>query len=44
MAILREHNVIHGPRDSEVLQPGDRLIVAGRSSSMPAFRRLVVGD
>jgi TrkA domain protein len=44
MAILREHNVIHGPRDAEVLQPGDRLIVAGRSSSMPAFRRLIVGD
>ncbi|HVL50260.1 MAG TPA: TrkA C-terminal domain-containing protein [Actinomycetota bacterium] len=42
MAILREHNVIHGPRDSEVLSPGDRLIVAGRRSSMPAFRRLVV--
>jgi TrkA domain protein len=44
MAILRDHNVIHGPRDSERLEPGDRLIVAGRSSSMPAFRRLVVGD
>lgn len=44
MAILRAHNVIHGPRDSEVLQAGDRLIVAGRRSSMPAFRRLVVGS
>lgn len=43
MAILRGHNVIHGPRDSEMLQAGDQLIVAGRRSSMPAFRRLVVG-
>lgn len=44
MAILRDHNVIHGPRDAEVLQAGDQLIVAGRRSSMPAFRRLVVGQ
>lgn len=44
MTILRGHAVIHGPRDSERLEPGDRLIVAGRHSSMPAFRRLVVGD
>lgn len=42
MAILRKHHVIHGPRDTEVLEVGDRLIVAGRKSSMPAFRRLVV--
>ncbi len=42
MAILRGHNVIHGPRDSQLLEVGDRLIVAGRRSSMPAFRRLVV--
>lgn len=44
MAILRGHNVIHGPRDAERFESGDRLIVAGRHSSMPAFRRLVVGD
>lgn len=44
MAIMRGHNVIHGPRDAERLEPGDRLVVAGRHSSMPAFRRLVVGD
>ncbi|HEX2054831.1 MAG TPA: TrkA C-terminal domain-containing protein [Actinomycetota bacterium] len=44
MAILRDHHVIHGPRDSEMLQAGDRLVVAGRRSSMPAFRRLVVGS
>jgi TrkA domain protein len=44
MAILRGHNVIHGPRDAERFEQGDRLIVAGRRSSMPAFRRLVVGD
>ena len=42
MAILRGHQVIYGPRDSEVLQAEDRLIVAGRRSSMAEFRRLVV--
>lgn len=44
MAILRDHNVIHAPRDAEQLQAGDRLVVAGRKSNMPAFRRLVVGS
>ncbi len=44
MAILRSHNVIHGPGDAERFESGDRLIVAGRQSGMPAFRRLVVGD
>lgn len=44
MAILRGHSVINGPRDMEVLEAGDRLVVAGLRSSMPAFRRLVVGD
>lgn len=44
MAIVRGHNVIHGPRDGERFESGDRLVVAGRHTSMPAFRRLVVGD
>lgn len=43
MAIVRDHNVIHGPGDLEVLEAGDRLIVAGRRESMPDFQRLVLG-
>jgi TrkA domain protein len=43
MAIVRDHNVIHAPGDSELLEPGDRLIVAGRRERMPDFQRLVLG-
>lgn len=43
MAILRGHEVIHGPGDAERFESGDRLVVAGRQSGMPAFQRLVVG-
>jgi TrkA domain protein len=43
MAIVRDHNVIHSPGDSEVLEAGDRLVVAGRRERMPDFHRLVLG-
>jgi K+:H+ antiporter subunit KhtT len=43
MSILRGRAAIHEPAGAEVLQPGDRLVVAGRRQHLPAFRRLVAG-
>lgn len=43
MSILRGKAAIHEPAGSEVLQPGDRLVIAGRRDNLPAFRRLVAG-
>lgn len=43
MAILRGEAVIHEPGAGEVLQSGDRLVVAGRRANLPGFLRLVVG-
>ena len=43
MSILRGKATIHEPSGTEVLQSGDRLVIAGRRENLPAFRRLVSG-
>jgi TrkA domain protein len=42
-AILRGSDPIITPEPSEVLQPGDRLVVIGRQEDLPTFVRHVVG-
>lgn len=41
-AILRDHEALVAPEPSEVLAPGDRLVVIGRPDDLPGFRRHVV--
>jgi TrkA domain protein len=41
-AILRAHVPIVAPEPSEVLQPGDRLVVIGRQEDLTGFRRHVI--
>jgi len=43
-AILRDHEALVAPEPSEVLAPGDRLVVIGRPDDLPGFRRHVVRD
>jgi TrkA domain protein len=43
ITIVRGKASIHDPAGNEVLQPGDRLVFAGRRKNVPAFRRLVAG-
>jgi len=43
MSILRGKATINEPTGFEVLQAGDRLVIAGRRDNLPAFRRLVAG-
>jgi len=42
-AILREHEAMVTPESTEVLRPGDRLVVLGRPDGLAGFVRAVVG-
>jgi TrkA domain protein len=43
VAIVRGKKTITGPDPSEVLQPGDRLVVVGRHQDLPKFIDLMIG-
>ena len=42
MAIVREHKVLTGPMSEDVVEPGDRLVVAGPRDGLAALRGLLV--
>jgi len=42
MAIVREHKVLTGPTSEDVVEPGDRLVVAGPREGLAALRSLLV--
>lgn len=41
-AVLRDEGTLVAPEPTEVLRPGDRLVVLGRREDLPGFRRHVV--
>jgi TrkA domain protein len=44
MAIVRGHKVLTGPSSEDVVEPGDRLVIAGPREGLVALRSLLIDD